>query len=262
MTVIPRLLSLCVLVLALPALAAKDPLAQGTEDHEAQIIGWSADEKRFAVRLYLRDAAHQERKDNEIIACEGYVTHEEHPLRGGMVLLAYERGRLLSTFPIYDNTRCTPPDVSKKRLEDAKKKLSGLGINLDTPGRELIPLFNGPTVNVGEGPRAPYSLEYEKRLQDKAVNAKTGEERGTVEQELYLRKGEARQKLLARKSTYAYSTRMNGYWEPGLGRVFVSPSGQTLVVLGHEILGNLAKRRKSLRLLGVLGWSGDALKPL
>ena len=115
---------------------------------------------------------------------------------------------------------------------------------------------------MGEGPQAPYSLEYEKRLQDKVVNAKAGEERGTVEQELYLRKGEARQKLLARKSTYAYSTRMNGYWEPGLGRVFVSPSGQTLVVLGHEILGNLAKRRKSLRLLGVLGWSGDALKPL
>jgi hypothetical protein len=262
MTVLLRLLGLCVLLLALPASAAKDPLVQGTEDHEAQVIGWSADEKRFAVRLYLRESALHERKDDEIVACEGYVTHEDHPLRGGMVLLAYERSRLLSSFTIYDNTKCTPPDESKKRLEDAKKKLSRLGINLDTPGQEIIPLFNGPTANVSQGPQAPYSLEFEKRIQDKAVNSKSGEERGTVEQELYLRKGDTRQKLLTRKSSYAYSTRMNGYWEPGLARVFVSPSGKTLVVLGHEILGNLAKRRKSLRLLGVLGWSGDALKPL
>ena len=262
MTVLPRLLSLCVLVLALPASAAKDPLAQGTEDHEAQVIGWSADEKRFALRLYLREAAHIERKDNEIVACEGYVTHEDHPLRGGMVLLAYERGRLLSSFPIYDSNKCTPPDVSKKRLEEAKKKLSGLGINLDTPGQEIIPVFNGPKANVSQGPQGPYSLEYEKRLQGQGGNAKAGEVRGNAEQELYLLKGDTRQKLLTRKSSYAYSTRMNGYWEPGLSRVFVSPSGKTLVVLGHEILGNLAKRRKSLRMLGVLGWSGEALKPL
>jgi hypothetical protein len=262
MTILPRLLSLCVLMLALPASAAKDPLAQGTEDHEAQVIGWSADEKRFAVRLYLREAALHERKDDEIIACEGYLTHEEHPLRGGMVLLAYERGRLLSTFPIYDNNRCTPPDESKKRLEDAKKKLSGLGINLDTPGQEIIPLFNGPKANVSQGPQGPYSLEYEKRLLNKVVNAKAGEERGNVEQDLYLSKGDTRQKLFTRKSSYAYSTRVNGYWEPGLSRVFVSPSGKTLVVLGHEITGNMTKRRSSLRLLGVLGWDGDTLKPL
>ena len=262
MTVLPRLLGLCLVVLALPASAARDPLAQGTEDHEAQVIGWSADEKRYALRLYLRESTLHERKDDEIIACEGYVTHEDHPLRGGMVLLAYERGRLLSSFPIYDSDKCTPPDVSKKRLEDAKKKLSGLGIKLDTPGQEIIPLFNGPKANVSQGPQGPYSLEYEKRLQNPVVNAKAGEERGNVEQELYVRKGDTRQKLLTRKSSYAYSTRMNGYWEPGLSRVFVSPSGKTLVVLGHEIVGNLAKRRKSLRLLGVLGWNGDALKPL
>jgi hypothetical protein len=77
-----------------------------------------------------------------------------------------------------------------------------------------------------------------------------------------VRKGETRQKLLTRKASYSYSTRMTGYWETGLARVFVSPSGKTLVVLGHEIVGNMASRRKSLRLLGVLGWSGDALKPL
>ncbi|HEX8700145.1 MAG TPA: hypothetical protein VF815_14970 [Myxococcaceae bacterium] len=262
MTVLPRLLGLCLVVLTLPAFAATDPLAQGTEDHEAQIIGWSADERRFAVRLYVREAAHLERKDGEIAACEGYLTHEEHPLRGGMVLLAYERSRLLSSFTIYDSNKCTPPDVFKKRFDDAMKKLSGLGINLSTPGQHIIPVFNGPKANVSQGPQGPYSLEYEKRLQTPVVNAKTGEERGTVEQDVYVRKGDTRQKVLTRKSSYAYSTRMNGYWEPGLGQVSVSPSGKTIVVFGHEIVGSLAKRRKSLRLLGVLSWSGDTLKPL
>jgi hypothetical protein len=262
MNLLLRILGLCALLLALPARAATDPLAQGTEDHEAQVIGWSADEKRFAVRLYLRDAAHIERRDDEIVACEGYVTHEEHPLRGGLVLLAYERGRLLSTFPIYDRDKCTPPDVSKKRLADAKKKLGALGINLETPGKELIPLHNGPTVTVNQGPQGSYVLEYEKRLQNQVVDPKAKKERGTAEQNLYLRQGETRQKLLTRTQPYSYSTSMNGYWEPGLARVFASPSGKTLVVLSHEILGNMANRRKSLRLMGVLGWSGNTLKPL
>jgi hypothetical protein len=262
MIVLLRVLALCALLLALPAHAARDPLAQGLEDHEAQVIGWSADERRFAVRLYLRDAADFERKDDEIVACEGYVTHEGHPLRGGLVLLAYERGRLLSSFPIYEREKCTPPDVSQKRLEDATKKLGALGINLEVPGQEFIPMLNGPTVTVSQGPQGSYVLEYEKRLQGKAVDAKSAQERGTVEQDLYVRKGDTRQKLFTRKSSYTYSTRMNGYWEPGLSRVFTSPSGKTLVVLGHEITGNMASRRKSLRLLGVLGWSGDSLKPL
>jgi hypothetical protein len=263
MTVLPRLLGLSALLLALPALAApKDPLAKGTEDHEAQVIGWSADERRFALRLYVREAAHIERKDDEIVACEGYLTHEEHPLRGGMVLLAYERGRLLSTFPIYDDDKCTPPAESKKRMEDAKKKLGALGINLAAAGQELIPLHNGPAVTVSEGLQAPYTLEFEKLLKNKVVDPKARTERGTAEQNLYLRKGEARQKLLTRTLAYNFSTSMTGYWEPGLARVFVSPSGKTLVVLSHEILGNMATRRKSLRLMGVLGWSGSTLKPL
>ena len=152
--------------------------------------------------------------------------------------------------------------MSTKRLEDAKKKLSALGINLEAPGREFIPLHNGPAVTISQGPQAPYVLEHEKRLLNKVVNTKAGEERGTAEQNLYLRKGEARKKLLTRKVSYTYSTRMTGYWEAGLDRVFASPSGKTLVVLGNEVTGSMARRRKSLRLLGVLGWSGDALKPL
>ncbi|MDY7227874.1 hypothetical protein [Hyalangium rubrum] len=262
MTVLLRALGLCALFLALPAHAATDPLAQGTEDHEAQLIGWSSDEKRFALRLYLRDAAITDGSHTDPVACEGYLTNEGNPLHGGLVVLVYERGRLLSTFPIYDREKCTPPEESKKRQEAAQKKLDALGIKLDARGQTFIPQFNGPTLTVNQGPQAPFTFEFEERLQGTTTHPKSGEARGTSEQELYLRKGETRQKVLTRKVPFSYSTRMTGARKAALDRVFVSPSGNTLVVLSNEFVANMASRRKSLRLMGVLGWSGGTLKPL
>lgn len=262
MNALLRALGLCALLLTLPAHAAKDPLARGTEDHTAQLIGWSADEKRFALRLYLRDAAISDRKDDEPIACPGYTDNEGNPLRGGLVVLVYERGRLLSSFPIYDREKCTPPDVSKKRQEAATKKLAALGISLERRGQYYVPKFQGPTVTVSEGAQAPYTLEYEERLQSTGADPSKGLVRGTVEQDLYVRKGETRQKVLTRKAPYEYSTRMAGGWKAGLDLVFASPSGNTLVVLSHEFVANMASRRKSLRLMGVLSWSSGTLKPL
>ncbi len=257
-----RLISATVLVLlSLPAQASKDPLARGTEDHEAQVIGWSADEQRFAVRLYLRDPSSFERRDDEPIACAGYETHEGKPLRGGIVVLAYEGSRLLATFPILDRNTCTPLDEARKRLEVAKKKLGARGIDLDAPGKSFRPVLNSPTVTVEHGPQAPYSLEYVERIPSQETNPKSGDARGTAEQELHLRKGDARQKVHARKTSFTYSTRMSGHRLTGVDQVVASPSGKTLVVLGHEVVGNMASRRKSLRLLGVLSWSGEALQP-
>jgi len=258
-----RTLGICALLLmVLPAHAAKDLLAQGTDDHEAQIIGWSADGKRFAVRLYVRDPLTSQRVDEEPTTCEGYLNHEGNPFRGGLFLLAYERSRLLSTFPIHDKERCTPPDEAKQRLENAKKRLGALGINLEAPGQELIPPPNDNRVTVSQGTQAPYTLEYEVRLPAQAPAPSSGKQRGTVEQTLYVHKGDTRQKVLSRKTPYEYSTAMAGYWRAGLDRVFLSPSGTTLVVLSHERVGNMSGGRKSLRLLGVLSWSGNTLKPL
>jgi hypothetical protein len=262
MTRLVPCLGICALLLALPAHAARDPLAQGTEDHDVQIVGWSADERRFAVRLYLRDPFLPRQFLDDPLPCEGYVNHEGNPFLGGVVLLVYERGRLLSIFPIRDKERCTPPDEASKRIDKATKQLAALGIDLHAPGTQLLPTLDSPRITVDQGPQAPYTLEYEAQAPPQGAGPKDGKRKGTSDQALYVRKGDVRQKVLDRKASYEYSTAMAGYWQPGLDRVVLSPSGNTLIVLGNERTGNLGGSRKSLRLLGVLRWSGATLKPL
>ncbi|WP_224240895.1 hypothetical protein [Hyalangium gracile] len=256
-------LGLCALLVALPAQAApEDPLAKGTENHEAQVLGWSADGKRFVVRLYQLDPFTPRPALGEKPLCPGYVSHEGNAFQGGLVWLVYERSRLISALPILDVKTCTPEQEAQKRTEAAKKKLGSLGIQLDAPGREILAHVNTSSIDVSQGAQAPYTLEYEERATPQASKAPSEMQRGALEQQLYVRKGEARQRVLGRKSSFEYSTAMAGYLRTGLDRVWLSPSGSTVVVLAYERVGNMSGGRKSLRLLGVLGWSGAALKPL
>lgn len=256
-------LALCALLVALPAHAATpDPLVQGKDDHDAQILGWSANGQRFLVRLYQMAPFTPRPATGELPVCAGYTNHEGNAFRGGLVWLVYEKGRLLATFPILDSTRCTPEDEANKRIEDAKKRVASLGIQLDAPGKEIVAEVNSPSITVSEGPHAPYSIEYANRTATAGSDPKTGLQRGTVEQQVFVRVGDKRQKVLGRKGSFEFSKAAAGYWTAGLDRVWISPSGSTVVVVGFEQVGNMAGGRKSLRLLGVLGWSGDALKPL
>jgi hypothetical protein len=255
-------LGLCALLAALPAHAAPDPLAQGKEDHSAQVIGWSADGKRVAVRLFLTAPFMPRQAVGDVPLCEGYVNPEGNPFRGGAVLLVYERGRLLSSMPVRDADKCTPPAEATKRLEAARKKLSTLGIQLEVPGQELLAELNASQISVTKGAQTPYTIEYVERSTPQARDAKSGKQRGTLEQEVYVLRGQSRQKVLTRKVPYEYSTAMAGYWRTGLDRLWISPSGTTIVVLGFERVGNMSGGHKSLRLLGMAGWSGTALKPL
>lgn len=255
-------LGLCTLLAALPVHAATDPLAQGTDDHDAQVIGWSKDGTRVAVRLYLFEPFKPRPAFGEQPPCPGYLTHEGNPFRGGLVLLAYERGRLVSSFPIRDANTCTPSAEAEKRLEAAKKKLGELGIRLDAPGQVLLAGVTGARVTVEQGAQAPYTIEYAERATPQASGTKSGNQRGTLEQEVSVRKGSARQKVLSRKGSYEYSTAAAGYFRSGLDQVWLSPSGSTMVIVGFERIGNMGGGRKSLRILGMAGWSGAALKPL
>lgn len=256
-------LGLCALLLSLPVqAAAPDPLIQGTTDHSAQILGWSADGKRFAIRLYALLPFASRVGPNPPPYCEGYITHEGNYFRGGVAWLAYERGRLIATLPILDAGMCTPIPEAERRLADAKKKIAALGIRLDATGQELAPPVNTSTIEVSQGPHAPYTLEYEEHATQPPPDPKSGMQRGTLEQTVYLVQGKTRQKLLDRKTPYEYSTAMMGYLKTGMDRVWVSPSGSTLVVLGYERVGNMSGGRKSLRMLGMLSWSGNTLKPL
>jgi hypothetical protein len=190
------------------------------------------------------------------------VNHESHFFRGGLVWIAYERGRPLAVLPILDPGTCTPVALAQQRLTDAQKKLATLGIQLESKGQELIAPINSSTITVEQGAQAPYSLEYEERATPQVSKPTPGKQRITLEQTIYVSKGAARQKVLSRKGSFEYSTAMAGYFRTGLDRVWVSPSGTTLVVLGYEREGNMSGGRKSLRLLGMLGWSGTTLKPL
>jgi hypothetical protein len=73
----PRLVItlLALLTFALPAWAAKQTL---------QVIGWSADEQRFAVRLYTDEISDLELEVQDIPFCPGYVNHEGKKFRGSM----------------------------------------------------------------------------------------------------------------------------------------------------------------------------------
>lgn len=256
-------LGLCALLLALPAqAAAPDPLVQGTEDHEAQILGWSADGKRFAMRLYLHPPFASRAAPTPLPYCEGYVNHEKHYFHGGLVWLAYEHGHLLDSFVILAPDTCTPVFEAEQRVAAAQKKLAELGIRMDAPGQELVPSGNPSAITVSEGPHAPYTLEYEEHATPPVSDPKSDKKRGTLEQAVYLRQGKTRQKLLGRKVPYEYSATMMGYLRTGLDRVWLSPSGTTIVVLSYERVGNMSGGRKSLRMLGMLGWSGNTLKPL
>ncbi|WP_224363407.1 hypothetical protein [Hyalangium versicolor] len=260
---LPHALGLCALLLALPLYAATpDPLEKGTDDHEAQILGWSADGKRFVLRLYLRVPFIPRPVLSTPVYCEGYVNHEGNDFQGALVWLVYERSRLLATLPILDLEPCTPVDEVQQRLAAAKKRLSSLGIQLDNPGKEIVAEINTSSITVNEGTQAPYSIEYEERSTPQPSDPQAGKQRGTLEQQVYVRKGTSRQKVLSRKSSYEYETAMAGYMRTGLDRVWLSPSGSTVVVLAQERVGNMSRGRKSLRLLGVLGWSGGSLKPL
>lgn len=255
-------LCVCALLFVLPAHAAEDPLTKGQDDHVAQVLGWSADEKRFALRLYVHVPLTSDQVGKETAFCEGYDDPEGNPLRGGVFVLAYEGSRRLALFPIQDLGPCTPLEEAQNRLTEAMKQLGTLGIRLDKPGKEVVVPPASMSLEVTEGLQAPYTLQYAEHSQSQKRDAKSGLQRGSVQQEVSVKKAGTARKVIARKTSYEYAPAMAGYWRANLDRVFLSPSGKTLVVLGHERVGNMRGSRKSLRLLGVLSWAGDTLKPL
>jgi hypothetical protein len=226
----------------------------------AQVIGWSADEQRFAVRVYTLTSdchGHEEGKD---VFCKGYVDHGGKPFHGGLRLLAFERDRLVASLPLQDAEKCTPPKVAEARLAEAKKKLAALGIELERPGSELSRERGRPRYPVAEGRSAPYMLEYVKNVREKVEPEGTQETWLRGAQELHVQRGNQRERVWARKLDRRFSRAEGGVWEVGASRVFLSPSGETVVVLGYEYEGHGREMRHALRLLAVLSWAGGALE--
>jgi hypothetical protein len=243
-----------------------------------EIIGWSADEQRFAVRQFALDTT--DMGGNETY-CPGYVDHKGEQFRGALKLGVFEKGKKPTWFPIQDNGKCTPPKKSRERLEKAKQQLATLGIDLKEkkPGTELLP-ENG-LVTVKEGPGAPYTIESEEQVKDTLkgkANAKKGkapakeeEESEEEEEELdaphqvkgelvvFLRQGSERRQLFSEKVDGTYTPMHAGHYTVKLAKVWLSPSGKTVVIISQTSSGDMRYQDVSLRVLGVQRWDGTPL---
>jgi hypothetical protein len=251
---------LAVLTLALPARA-----------HQSlQVVGWSADEQRFAVRRFELEEGDPSMGDDEESFCPGYVDHEGKKFRGALKLAVYEKGKQLATYSIQDAGTCTPPKLARARLDRAKQELAKLGIDLKQkePGTELLP-GEDATITVSEGPGAPYTLEAEEQVKETNLKGRalTEEEENDAHSErrvkgqllVFLNQGGKRRQVLSQKVDGSYTPMMAGHHWTKLARVWLSPGGRTVVVISETSSGNMRGASQSLDVMGVLSWSGTPL---
>jgi len=259
---------LALLTVSLPAWAGEQSI---------QLIGWSADEQRFAVRVYTDETSDMEAEEAPF--CPGYVNHQGRKFRGSLTLAVYDKDQKPTGFPIQDSGKCTPPKKAKERLEKAKKELATLGIDLNQkkPGTELTPDKKG-LLTINEGPGAPYTLEAEEQVEetlegvDPFKKPKTQEEREEQEYQeavadrhvkgelvVFVRQGSERRKLLSQKVEGRFTPMQAGHHETKLYRVWLSPSGKTVVFITRTSSGNMRDLNISQQVLGTLRWEGVPL---
>jgi hypothetical protein len=255
------------LVVARPALAgdeaAQDPLVDGRGNHELQVIGWSADDQRFAVRLYERDIETFEPVKKPLV-CEGYVDHRGKRFRGTLRLRVYEGDRVVANHVIQQKEPCTPTDKATARLAAAKEDLARLGIDLTRTGTvRAVPWVVDNRLSIEErgklkasmvvkqGPGAPYTLQFVNNL--RFVMGEGGfDNHASGKQQVYLRHEGKRRQVAERAVKAVFMTAMAGHWEAGFSEVIISPSGQKLVVVGYERDSSMRHRARMLRLVGVV----------
>ena len=283
-------LGACVLslVLGAPALAeeVEVEVASGYDYPSVQLIGWSRDEQRYAFRTYFlkqednglepgSDAwdAEQEKvkalnaplQDAEGF-CKGYVNHQGKRFKGALQLVVLERDKILRTLPIQDHPLCTDPKLAASRLAEAKQELAGLGIDASQVGKELK-LVSGQKLQVKPEKQPPYAVEYIDRVLDISDELQKGEEevdptlirlRGTLE--LLMHRGGKKQKVYSRKVDRENTRVMGGMVEESLSNLYVSPSGERLVVLDAERSGNGRSGFNAvLKVVAVVGWPKTAV---
>lgn len=244
------------LFLAPPALAAEpaeDVLVRGYNEFDLQLIGWSQDEQRFVFRIYARpnpyetgdygggeEEEEQKPKDpwmGKDGFCKGYVDHRGKRFHGSLTMVVFEGMKRVVSLPIQDEETCTSPEVAATRLAEAKKKFAELGLDLTRTGTGSG-LKRGTRVAVKEGRLAPYTLEFEDKTRRDDIEG-TNSVRHHGVQRLFVRKGSARKQLLEHKSDKTFDATMGGDDTEQLSQVFVSPSGERVVVLGFERNGGM-----------------------
>jgi hypothetical protein len=251
------------LLLLLPGTALAKDKVPGLDELEAstqevQLIGWSQDERRYALRVYdLQDLMGEE---DPPPYCKGYVDHTGKKFRGGLSIVLYEGGKRIGSWRIQD-WKCTPPEKSRERLAQAKAALVEQGIDLTATGVTLAPpeksrpkpseqekggttLTTATTpVTLPHGPWAQKTVEILCRTETRIVGSEDedmGKRTSTVAFTLRLGTGKDAIPLSElRLGPIEWWLNMAGFWSASFDRLFVSPSGKVLVALGSVHHGNM-----------------------
>lgn len=222
--------------------------------NEVQILGWSADEKRYALRVYdLKELFGDEEPPP---ACKGYVDHKGQKFLGGLSFVLYEGGKRIGDWRIQDAKKCTPPETARERLAKAKAALAEKGIDLAATGATLAekPYRTGDARKKGKdtefplltslplphGPWAGTKFEADALVLEEDVMVKfddAGDEpmstvRGSARIQLRLVSGKRTVPVGDIKlGPDTAEPAVNWTWSAGFDRALLSPSGKVLVPL-------------------------------
>jgi hypothetical protein len=228
-----------------------------TTSHQVQLLGWSKNERRYALRIYdLLDLAGEE---EEPPFCKGYVDHAGKKYRGGLSFVLYEGDKRIGAWRIQDLKTCTPPETARERLTQAKAALAEQGIDLAAPGvtlkgkpgqkptsrlkgrKETTQLTT--TLTLPHGDWASKKVEVDCRVETQQLaedDEDYGERRSSVTFTLRIRAGKTPTPLGEfRTGPVDWSLNMAGHWSPAFDQLFVSPSGRVLVGTASVKYGNM-----------------------
>jgi hypothetical protein len=252
--------------LSRPAFSQYDPFhieCTRTCRQEMQVIGWSADESFYAIRLYsfltddhyLMEGGYLLPKD-----CEGYVTHQGKQFNGGLSIHIYHDYRIWENHPIQVIDSCTPLNVARERLRRAKVALKKYGIQLKNPGKVLT--FTNNEVTVYTEAAGSFTLKYELSVVANPDSRYADTYIHTGFHRLYMVTSDTSQVVLE-KSISAEIGTTSGYGvDRGIYAAFLSPSQKTILVycFTHEASWSLDSRCPCL--FGVLRWEDGQWKTI
>lgn len=213
-----------------------DPLNQGDA---IDVVGWSTDEARLAVRWFeLADPASEEEQPD----CPGYVDQSGKPFRGALTLAAYEGTRLIQSWLIQDYPTCTPPADARASLKEAKAAIAKLGITL-----------NPKTIAVPE-----YSIELEDRTRKQEDEGDGAVLSGSLH--AWLSWNGKRQKVLEVPIDFKFSRIMAGDLSAGFYPPAFSPSGNVVLLRAYKRFSSMRGGGDECLVARIFKWNGKALK--
>jgi hypothetical protein len=270
------------LLLALLLLTSNAALAKGKASAKApaapempndlQIIGWSKDEKRLAVRLYDLDGESNE-LDEPPPYCPGYINHKGKKFRGGLRFQLFEGAKALNTWNIQDARPCTPPDTARDRLAQAKAALTEQGVDLTAIGGIAMPVQKPKTpskpkgrtwvttaasaVVLPSGPWAGQRIEISCRVDNRKSAEADKDPSAPITSQATFKVGLRSGKSLTPLGEFPlgptdWSAMQAGHWTPTFDRLLLSPSGKSFVVLAHMDEGNLSGGSSYSHVLGLV----------